>query len=357
MKDGYDRVPVEERRRLFNELRPERLDKVIMEYVKGCGGQYLDEAYWRRFEQVYNPKKCVSVSSPYGYEPPTYLLAAGIAAARLPEKKLREWFKKLGKNFFYFDREDLTKKFDLTKEEVENDKIYRQVIDSIPEDDLRRGLIILVGIDYKKDGRIRPHAEIEDAYELAKEYYREALDDPGFRNSVVGRYHGVFCKPIGYRDEIEEICRKIDSKAPVIAYEAGTGIGKYVAELLTLVGGTVLGSQILSKTPLGDISQKIFQDVLKEAPDLAANSSFMDMVISSQTILPIIASALLAGAAALYIGKKIEEGSAEAAVSMEERQRERFWQEVEEMKDVIYEEIEKGFEILKSKPDPTVNPQ
>jgi hypothetical protein len=239
---------------------------------------------------------------------------------------------------------ELVDKFD------EDEKLYKQMIDSLSERDLRWGLIMLEGLKesgYSKD----KHADVIDLYELAMEFI-ENTENQGDRNLVVHYYHDDFCKPINHRDEISDIYRRSESminEIPELAAYLTATFGKYIGELLTFVGVAMGGRDLLTNTMVGDLSHEIFKQILKKSPELSTNPTFMDLFINSHTILPIITGVAVAAPVAWYVGKKLEEKAVEAGASLEDRSRSKYWQEVEENKYIIFESIREGYEILKSR--------
>ncbi len=307
---------------------------------------YHDMNFWRRYSKHFNPEKAVNTSS---------FLSAGIAAARLPEEKLREWYEIVaeGKSSYYnfFDVVEVFNP-DMSVDDLftSASKRYKEMQNSLSDKDLRWGLIMMEALSAAEEGYLNPYSDVRDAYMTAREFFKKNIG--GSRRATVTWYDEIFCKPIGYVDDLVKISKILDSPF----YEAletiafyGISFGKYVGELLTLVGGISGGTKILARTPLGDLSREIFKGVLKESPSMAAKPGFMDLVINSQTILPLMVSAAIAAPAAWYVGNKIEEKLIEVEAAAEDMSGKKCDEAIDKKAERILRDIDKGFEILCSR--------
>ena len=198
---------------------------------------------------------------------------------------------------------------------------------------------------------IKPTADIRDVYKLAIEYYKNTKDQ-GFRNLVLDRYDTKHCKLLNHKDEIQEAHARTESTAfelPELTAYVSAVYGKKLAEMGTIITGTILGTKVLERTFLGDLSQEIFKEVLRESPNLATKPSVINLFLNSHTILPLIVAAGASVLAAYAVGNAIEKASVEAGTRAESSKFDRISREIESVRGPVEESLDKAYEILKSR--------
>ena len=233
-----------------------------------------------------------------------------------------------------------------SKEVSKDNEYYKELIDSLSEDEVRRTLLTLEAINQLYHEAVKRDADIRDVYKLAFEYYRNTKRQ-GFRNGVLHEYNARFCKMFNHRDRIQEAHEVTESawfEIPEIAAYLSAVYGKKIAEIATVIAGSYFGTQFLKDTALGDLSHEIFKEVLKESPSLASNPTFMDMFLNSHTALPLIVATSLSMAGAYLVGKAVERASLEAGGKLDTFGR--VSRETERVRDLVEECFDRAYEIL-----------
>jgi len=328
---------------------------------------YDDPEFWKKFDNIYvvgEGTRSGHIETPEGklpiHEPPEDLLAAAIAAVRVPEEKIRKYLAELPEYIFYEDhtRFGLVSLLnpELSRKEVDelsqNDEYYKKLVNSLSEDDLRWVMMAMQAVhEAAIHEAIKPTADIRDVYELAIEYYKNTKNQ-GFRNWVLHQYDSKYCKLLNHEDEIQRAHARTESIAfelPELTAYVSAVYGKKLAEMGTIIAGTILGTKVLERTFLGDLSQEIFKEVLKESPNLATKPSVINLFLNSHTILPLIVAAGASVLAAYAVGNAIEKVSVEAGSRAERGQFDRISREIESVRGPVEESLDKAYEILKSR--------